>query len=277
VKLSILSLLFLALIGLEVSSKRTFPLGFATSSEPREIGPYQLDPVEPIWVDDELMSRYLNEPVVKRATLESKEEDVPDMDSKSPFTVNGMTIEDHEELISISNKLDFSEEGEARRELYNTTSQSNVCHDCIDELFKWCPTSNYQQGYCCSPNEVCPRATACSDEFDFSEISYMLCPNELGCLFSRTLVPPTSGAKKTYEQIEGKFQLGDLCSYKIAIPSSTDLNDMMYITIEYLSNARAYLIKGNNLLDPIALYPDIKPGQTFSATKDVNFFLMLNR
>ena len=142
-KLSILSLLFLALISLEVNSKRTFPLGFATSSEPREIGPYQLDPVEPIWVDDELMSRYLNEPVVNRATLENKEEDVPAIDSKSPFTVNGMTIEDHQELISMSNKLDFSEEGDARRELYNTTSQSNVCHDCIDNLFKWCPTSNY--------------------------------------------------------------------------------------------------------------------------------------
>jgi len=110
-----------------------------------------------------------------------------------------MTFEDHEKLTSISNKLDFSEEGEARRMLYNTTSQSNICHDCIDREEKWCPTSNYQQGYCCSAIETCPRATACSDEFDFNEISYMLCPNELGCLFSRTLVPPTSGAKKTYE------------------------------------------------------------------------------
>ena len=49
---------------------------------------------------------------------------------------------------------------------------------------------------------------------------------------------------------------------------------MMYITIEYLNNAKAYLIKGNNLLDPIALYPDIRAGMTFTATKDVNFFLM---
>ena len=59
-----LSLLFLTLICPEVGSKRTFPYGFATSSGPREIGPYQLDPVEPIWVDDVLMDRYLNEPVV---------------------------------------------------------------------------------------------------------------------------------------------------------------------------------------------------------------------
>ena len=113
----------------------------------------------------------------------------------------------------------------------------------------------------------------CSDEFSFIEIQYMLCPNELGCLFARTLVPPTNGAEKLYENIEGKFQLGDLCSYKIAIPSSTDLNDMMYLRIEYLHNADATLIKGNSLLDPIAMY-SLDEGHDFSATKGVNFFLL---
>jgi len=101
----------------------------------------------------------------------------------------------------------------------------------------------------------------------------MLCPNELGCLFARTLVPPTNGAEKLYENIEGKFQLGDLCSYKIAIPSSTDLNDIMYLRVEYLHNAKAILIKGNSLLDPIAQY-SINAGADFSATKGVNFFLL---
>ena len=101
----------------------------------------------------------------------------------------------------------------------------------------------------------------------------MLCPNELGCLFARTLVPPTNGAEKLYENIEGKFQIGDLCSYKIAIPSSTDLNDIMYLRIEYLHNTKAVLIKGNSLLDPIAQYT-IYPGADFTATKGVNFFLL---
>ena len=87
----------------------------------------------------------------------------------------------------------------------------------------------------------------------------MMCPNERGCLFKRTLVPATNGADKLYENIEGKFQLGDLCSYKIAIPSSTDLNDIMYVRLEYLHNAKATLIKGNSLLDPIAMY-QFSPG-----------------
>ena len=101
----------------------------------------------------------------------------------------------------------------------------------------------------------------------------MLCPNELGCLFARTLVPPTNGAEKLYENIEGKFQLGDLCSYKIAIPTSTDLNDIMYMRIEYLHNAKATMIKGNSLLDPIYIY-QLTPGHDFSATKGINFFLL---
>lgn len=113
----------------------------------------------------------------------------------------------------------------------------------------------------------------CSNEFKYNEISYMLCPNELGCLFARTLVPPTNGAEKIYEQIEGKFQLGDLCSYKIAIPTSTDLNDIMYVRVEYMSGAKAILIKGSSLLDPIALY-QVDLGHDFSATKGVNIFLL---
>lgn len=64
-----------------------------------------------------------------------------------------------------------------------------------------------------------------------------------------------------------------MCSYKIAIPSSTDLNDIMYVRIEYLHNAKATLIKGNSLLDPIAMY-QLAPGADFTATKGVNFFLL---
>ena len=186
-----------------------------------------------------------------------------------------MTIEEHEASLSIANKLDFSldEEGNPRRGLYNTTEQSNECKLCIDNTFKWCPTSNYQSGYCCNEFETCPRASMCSDEFKFVEIQYMLCPNELGCLFARTLVPPSNGAEKLYENIEGKFQKGDLCSYKVSIPSSTDLNDMMYMRVEYLHNTKATLIKGNSLLDPIAMY-SLDEGHNFSATKGVNMFLL---
>ena len=114
----------------------------------------------------------------------------------------------------------------------------------------------------------------CSDQFKVTEIKYMLCPNELGCLFARTLAPPTNEAEKLYENIEGKFQLGDLCSYKIAIPNSADLNDIMYVRIEYLNNAKATLIKGDNLLDPIAMYEDLTVGHDFSATQSVNIFLI---
>ena len=62
----------------------------------------------------------------------------------------------------------------------------------------------------------------------------MLCPNEAGCMFSRELSPPTDGTQKLYENLKGKFLLGDLCSFKVSIPSSADLNDIMYIRIEYL-------------------------------------------
>ena len=48
---------------------------------------------------------------------------------------------------------------------------------------------------------------------------------------------------------------------------------MMYIRVEYLYNAKATLIKGNSLLDPIAMY-QLDEGHNFSATKGVNFFLL---
>ena len=48
---------------------------------------------------------------------------------------------------------------------------------------------------------------------------------------------------------------------------------MMYMRVEYLYNAKATLIKGNSLLDPIAMY-QLDEGHDFSATKGVNFFLL---
>ena len=91
-----------------------------------------------------------------------------------------MTIEEHEASLSLSSKLNFGldKSGNPRRGLYNTTEQSNVCKACIDGDFKWCPTVNYQSGYCCDEFETCPKAAMCTDAFEFTEIKYMLCPNE---------------------------------------------------------------------------------------------------
>lgn len=78
----------------------------------------------------------------------------------------------------------------------------------------------------------------------------MLCPNEGGCLFDRVLSPPLDGKTKLYENLSGVFRIGDVCSFKIQIPESTDLNDMMFIRIEYLSDATATLIRGSTFDDP---------------------------
>jgi hypothetical protein len=44
--------------------------------------------------------------------------------------------------------------------------------------------------------------------------------------------------------------MGDLCSFKVTIPPSADLNDMMYIRMEYLSDCTATLIKGTSFDTP---------------------------
>ena len=52
------------------------------------------------------------------------------------------------------------------------TEKSNECKFCIDEENRWCPTSTYDSGYCCSANDFqnCPRASMCSDEFSKKEL-----------------------------------------------------------------------------------------------------------
>ena len=198
------------------------------------------------------------------------EQQVRQWESRSPFIINGLTIEEFEASQSIQSKLDYSQmdDDSPLRMLYNTTDQSNVCKRCIDNVdikgkkrkkdepkHLWCPTANYQSGYCCTEIENCPKPGGiCSDSFELSEFKYMLCPNEIGCLFSRTLSPPNNEAEKLYENLQGRFQKGDLCSFKITIPSGADINDMMYVRIEYLNNAKASLIKGQSLLKPDSLY-----------------------
>jgi hypothetical protein len=101
----------------------------------------------------------------------------------------------------------------------------------------------------------------------------MLCPNEAGCMFTRELTPPLDGVQKLYENLSGKFQLGDVCSFKITIPGSADLNDMMYIRIEYLQDCTATLIKGITFDQPQIMY-SMQAGQVYTATQNVNFYIL---
>ena len=93
----------------------------------------------------------------------------------------------------------------------------------------------------------------------------MLCPNEAGCMFDRTLTPPLDGTTKLYENLHGEFLMGDICSFKVAIPPSSDLNDLMYIRTEFLSDCSATLIKGTTFDNPQIMY-NMKAGQTYTAT-----------
>jgi len=61
----------------------------------------------------------------------------------------------------------------------------------------------------------------------------MLCPNEeSACFYDRNLAPENDGTKVLYnEQVGGEFFIDDVCSFIIKNPSSSDLNDMMYLKV----------------------------------------------
>ena len=91
-----------------------------------------IESLEPLEINQERLD------ILKKAHLKQVlEEDKTNEDriaerirnSRSPFTINDMTIEEHEASLSVASKLDFGldEEGNPRRGLYNTTEQSNVC------------------------------------------------------------------------------------------------------------------------------------------------------
>ena len=141
----------------------------------------------------------------------------------------------------------------------------------------WCPTSNYKAGFCCSgidgiPN--CPRATACSDDFDIPELQYMTCPNEdSGCVYDRNLKPPPDGSVEVYEKLTGQFFERDVCTFIIENPSGSDFNDIMYLRMEYFENCFPVLIKGESLFNPVSMY-QLEIGQTYTALKGTNFYLL---
>ena len=71
------------------------------------------------------MAAYQNAPVI-----ELKEQNITNEDgikehvwnSKSPFLINDMSIEQHEEFLRVADEgIDLGEEGTHRRGLYNTT------------------------------------------------------------------------------------------------------------------------------------------------------------
>lgn len=181
---------------------------------------------------------------------------VPIDDPKwSPFVVNGQTYADYERTRQTQRLLEVED-----------TSESNVCKKCIDSDKRWCPSSNYSSGRCCSGEHYssCTRQGYCSDEFNVTELQYLLCPNELGCTFSRYLIPQTNGQETSYEMFDGTFLSGDICNFKITNPPIADLNDVMYMRLKHISNCRAVLIKGESMTNPISMYT-LKTGQEYTA------------
>jgi hypothetical protein len=101
----------------------------------------------------------------------------------------------------------------------------------------------------------------------------MLCPNEAGCTFSRNLIPKTNGDDTLYEMFDGTFLIGDTCNFKITNPYASDLNDVMYIRVEYFARCKPVLVKGESLVNPIAMY-ELRAGQDYTALKGINFYLL---
>ena len=77
----------------------------------------------------------------------------------------------------------------------NKTSLSHECHDCQDAGNNYCPRKDPSQGYCCSPDETCPRVDYCTKDSNLTmkEVNYYQCPNEVGCIFTKVIVPPSNG------------------------------------------------------------------------------------
>ena len=87
-----------------------------------------------------------------------------------------------------------------------------------------------------------------------TNLKYTLCPNESTCTFDRNLVPTTDGADTLYEMLDGTFLSSDMCNYIISVPDTADLNDIMFLKVEFLLRARAVLVKGESVSNPLVIY-----------------------
>lgn len=136
-------------------------------------------------------------------------------------------------------------EGNNFRQLQDLSAESNVCKACIDSLKTWCPDSNFANGYCCTDVSTCPRNGKCSSDYNDIQVKYSLCPDENSCRLPRTMAPTLDGQSFTYSNKAHLMQLGELCTFKISNPASSDFNDIMYIKFENLTDVDAYLLKGS--------------------------------
>ncbi len=77
----------------------------------------------------------------------------------------------------------------------------------------------------------------------------MLCPNEKSCLKNkpRALFPSVEGRIDVYEHLTSDNLLGDVCGFEISLPGSTDLNDYLYLRIEYLKGVNVTIFRGTTL------------------------------
>jgi len=73
--------------------------------------------------------------------------------------------------------------------------------------------------------------------------------------------------------MEGTFYERDVCTFIIENPGASDFNDIMNIRIEYAKNCFPILVKGTSLQNPVSMY-HMNIGQTFTATKGMNFYLL---
>ena len=113
----------------------------------------------------------------------------------------------------------------------------------------WCPYWINNAELCKSGDsgiQNCPRVAACLENFYIPEIQYATCPNE-GCIFNRNLEPPPDGSVAVYDRTQGGFFEGDICTYIIENPSTSDFNDVMNLRIEMFWHCFPVLIKGTSV------------------------------
>lgn len=47
----------------------------------------------------------------------------------------------------------------------NRTITSDECRKCINDNRKFCPNTQYTEGYCCDEGDACPQTVKCSDYY----------------------------------------------------------------------------------------------------------------
>ena len=82
----------------------------------------------------------------------------------------------------------------------------------------FCASADYETGYCCRLDEVCPRKSICSEDNPKAPalFKYLVCPNEAACE-EKVIIPEYDGTilKRAVDKYSEKFVKGDVCSYII--------------------------------------------------------------